>query len=512
MNEFLLSRGRFREAERAVAQMQSKIRCRKYGGIMQDHPMTRRDFLYGATAGTIALAAATGGCERVAEEVRNRPTRRNIANLGATDPIIQSYKAAVTAMRALPNSDRRSWTRQAQIHLDHCPHGNWFFLPWHRAYLLYFETICRQLSDNADFALPYWNWAANRSVPAPFWGGGASNPLLHSPRTAGPSSTAADAFVSHDVMDGIQNEPNFLLYGSGQSATQRGFSAYGRLEGTPHNYIHGFVGGTMGTFDSPLDPVFWTHHNMIDYCWVDWNINRNHPNTNDTAWTNFAFNDNFVDKDGNSVNVTVASTLLMPLLSYRYEDSQIGLSTSLQRQISSEKDARDLEKFVREGAKVTLEFTRKFELKRSIAAEIGKPASEPVTIEPEPAAAALRAENKQRVLLTLNGVQLPSTTDIFVRVFINKPDANENTPITDPNYAGSFAFFGGAHVHVGGPKTAAYIVDITNTLRRLNQGGALSSTKAVTVQLVVAPFPERQPSERTVRLQGLEVGIGSFSR
>jgi hypothetical protein len=31
--------------------------------------------------------------------------------------------------------------------------------------------------------------------------------------------------------------------------------------------------------ESPLDPIFWTHHCMIDRCWVEWNITRNHANT-----------------------------------------------------------------------------------------------------------------------------------------------------------------------------------------------------------------------------------------
>jgi tyrosinase len=42
-----------------------------------------------------------------------------------------------------------------------CAHGNWFFLPWHRAYLLEFEEVAREhivrLGGPADWALPYWN-------------------------------------------------------------------------------------------------------------------------------------------------------------------------------------------------------------------------------------------------------------------------------------------------------------------------------------------------------------------
>src|SRR3712207_7159774 len=39
------------------------------------------------------------------------------------------------------------------------------FLPWHRAYLGYFEQICRELSGYPRFALPYWDWTAEPKVP-----------------------------------------------------------------------------------------------------------------------------------------------------------------------------------------------------------------------------------------------------------------------------------------------------------------------------------------------------------
>lgn len=136
--------------------------------------LSRREFVKGASAfGAISLIAWSGGCESC--NVQNRPTRRNISNLAASDPIIQTYKAAVAAMKALPSSDPRNWTQQANIHFNHCTHGNWFFLPWHRYYLLYFERICRKLTGDNGFALPYWNWTTHPGVPDVFWD--TSSPL-----------------------------------------------------------------------------------------------------------------------------------------------------------------------------------------------------------------------------------------------------------------------------------------------------------------------------------------------
>src|SRR5690242_10282292 len=68
--------------------------------------------------------------------------RRSVNNMALNDPTLVTYRAAVAAMKALPANDPRNWLKQADIHKNFCPHGNWFFLPWHRAYLVAFERIC----------------------------------------------------------------------------------------------------------------------------------------------------------------------------------------------------------------------------------------------------------------------------------------------------------------------------------------------------------------------------------
>src|SRR5215469_9847928 len=97
-----------------------------------DNLLSRREFLKDlGLAGTLALVAFTGGCEQIIE---NRPTRKNIDNLGPGDPMVVAYKAAVSAMKSLYTTspaDPRNWVNQALIHNNHCPHGNWYFLPWH---------------------------------------------------------------------------------------------------------------------------------------------------------------------------------------------------------------------------------------------------------------------------------------------------------------------------------------------------------------------------------------------
>ena len=48
-----------------------------------------------------------------------------------------------------------------------------------------------------------------------------------------------------------------------------------KLEAGAHNSIHNYIGGTMGGGNSPLDPMFFLHHAMIDKLWQTWEDNNN---------------------------------------------------------------------------------------------------------------------------------------------------------------------------------------------------------------------------------------------
>jgi hypothetical protein len=108
-------------------------------------------------------------------------TRRSVPRHVANDPDLAAMRRAVAAMKALPQSDARNWIRFADIHRNFCPHGNWYFLPWHRAYIASFERICQELSGKRDFALPYWNWTVDRQFPAAFAAGDRSFQPVVSP-------------------------------------------------------------------------------------------------------------------------------------------------------------------------------------------------------------------------------------------------------------------------------------------------------------------------------------------
>src|SRR5690606_19913540 len=110
----------------------------------------------------------------------NVRVRKSVGTLAADGPELTTLRRAIKAMQDLPDDDPRSWESQAAIHQNFCPHSNWFFFPWHRAYLLSFERLCGSLAADPGFRLPYWNWTEDTQIPTAFWGDG--NPLFNSTR------------------------------------------------------------------------------------------------------------------------------------------------------------------------------------------------------------------------------------------------------------------------------------------------------------------------------------------
>jgi hypothetical protein len=153
---------------------------------------------------------------------------------------------------------------------------------------------------------------------------------------------------------------------------------------------------------------------------------------------------------------------------------------------------------------VRLDVVRRFGLDRPASIDIGKTASLPITAD----LAALRAAPAagQRVLLRFNSVSLNHTTDFFVKVFIGKPDATAATPDTDPHFVGGFAFFQHPHGHEHGgqesPALGNYHLDATTTVQRLGLEG-----QAVDVNVVLAPYPNRQPQTSTLDIAATEIYI-----
>ena len=480
----------------------------------------RRKFIFDvslASFSALFLSTMLGGCEDIIRQIQNRPTRRMIRNNAASNAQVDLYRTAVQAMKNLPVADCRNWTNQASIHQNHCPHGNWFFFPWHRAYIFEFEKICQKLLNDKTFALPYWNWCMDGHLPAPYWPPPAGNALFNNTRVCTAASIANAGSVGLAVVDPFLNEPNFNIFAGGVTAGLRtGGGSYGQVEATPHNYVHGsFVRGDMGTFMSPLDPIFWNHHCMIDLCWYEWNVTRNHPNTNDPAWVNFSLASMFCDGDANPVsNLTVLSTILMPLLSYQYETGING-QPAVQKQATKDKaDFKKMQKIIEAGSKVELITRKKYELKRGVSFGPQKPASEVLSVESTDFTESLNTGNKERVIISIKNLTHPVKSDVYVRVFVNKPDANQQTSTDDPHYAGSFFFFsheGGGHSHDENQKKPDYLVDITETLKRLKSRESATGFNNITINLVAVPVEGVVTETTALTAENIEVLISSVN-
>src|SRR4051812_19164957 len=101
--------------------------------------------------------------------------RREIWHLERTntwDPITLAFAKAIKAMKQLPfPQDQTNYEYQASMHGSNttggpgpdgvwnmCQHQTWYFFPWHRMYILWFERIVRDIVRSqggpAGWALP----------------------------------------------------------------------------------------------------------------------------------------------------------------------------------------------------------------------------------------------------------------------------------------------------------------------------------------------------------------------
>jgi len=445
--------------------------------------VSRRVFVKGVGFVSLGLILGTmGGCEELAEAIKNRPMRRRLrTGSAAVDADIATYRQAVDLMKALPAGDPRRWTAQAAIHgtagvgFLWCQHGTDHFFDWHRAYLVYFERICQKLTGNKKFGLPYWNWNQNPDIH-PAYLDPTSSLFLARSRTSmtGSSSTTTAA------LDPILADTNFFTYRS-------------QIEGTPHNNVHGYIGGTLGGYGSAMDPLFWHHHCMIDYCWAKWNIELGNNNTNDPTWVNTP-NQHFVDADGNPAEITAGLTTLLPLLSYQYESSAIG-SSPAKAAAKTKAEYKKVEKRLKEGADIKFNVKQRIRIKERAAVTIARPLSIETRLSADDFSRIINSDaSKETVFLSIDFARLPAASDFAVRVYVNLPTADRNTSTEDPHYAGSFAFFGTDQAAAASPPAGEhkhqlnFLVNLSNTLQRLKRNQELVAGRPFSIQLVPVPF------------------------
>lgn len=274
--------------------------------------------------------------------------RREVRSTGERwTETLRWYAVAVREMQSRPITDPTSWWFFAAIHGTHpqvwdefgvvdvdaprppatvqqrlwnqCQHQSWYFLPWHRGYLVSFERVARAAIIAAggpeDWAVPYWDYSDParpdaRTLPSAFseltlpdgspnplnierrYGSGEM-PIVIDARMVSLSALADTAFSggTNDIPPGFGGPRTLFHHGT------EGPSTNGSLEALPHNVLHTALGGSapgqdpndwrnLGLMTMPitaaLDPIFWLHHANIDRLWELWR--RTNTDSDDPGW------------------------------------------------------------------------------------------------------------------------------------------------------------------------------------------------------------------------------------
>jgi tyrosinase len=241
---------------------------------------------------------------------------------------LDTYAVGVRRMRDLPDSDPLSWYYQSRMHgnpmatertddepedFSQCQHGTWWFLPWHRMYLLQFERIIAHVTQTPAFALPYWDYPspAEAVVPPAFLD--PASPLFDDTRRFPAIPIFPQPWVRAATFE--------LLAGAAVMSHLHRGNLPGLLEQYPHNTMHGAVGGDMAGFQSPLDPLFWIHHCNIDRLWESWRRLPGHANPDSEAWLDSVFE--FPDPIEERRRMSVGQIATPEAADYEYDEPRL---------------------------------------------------------------------------------------------------------------------------------------------------------------------------------------------
>src|ERR1051325_7816031 len=222
--------------------------------------------------------------------------RKNVDSLNAAE--LQALRSGYAKAQGI--MDNRGYNHFAGLHGI----PNWYcwhhdhtqgstvnanlFLPWHRAYLLFFDRAIRDQSpsgpNDPKVGLPWWDWTTALShangVPKAFSAAtvnGKANPLFRArivaPTANPPINRLTRRFPGDPSELPTKNDVSDLL----DIPQFNDFSS--QLEDI-HDNIHGWTGGNNGQVGGDMgflataawDPIFWSHHCMIDRLWYLWQL------------------------------------------------------------------------------------------------------------------------------------------------------------------------------------------------------------------------------------------------
>ena len=222
---------------------------------------------------------AAGG--RPAGRLHNR---KSVGRL--TEKQVADLRRAFAEVKGI--GDERGYDYHAGLHglplPQYCQHGTDIFLPWHRAYLYFFELA---LQDRVpQVSLPWWDWTSGasrrRGLPPAYATarpGGRQNSLHSAQIPPAARRNGQPRVTTRQPGDPAQLPTRAQIESILATAD---FLDFSRQIEDIHGAIHVWVGGTMGIIAwSAYDPIFWAHHTMIDRLWRIWQLR--HPGSGPDA-------------------------------------------------------------------------------------------------------------------------------------------------------------------------------------------------------------------------------------
>lgn len=499
---------------------------------MSERGTTRRGFL-GSSAGMVAGLTLLGTHFKAQGEQLSVRVRRNLGTLDLNQPadrqVLDQYTEGVRILRqrsAANSADPRGWTVQAGLHTYRCQHGNWWFFPWHRAYLYEFERLIQDAIGDPTFALPYWDWTDSNqlTLPAPFRD--PSSPLYDANRRAEINAGTSQLDWSYydtyfgGILNFVLTRSSFLpSFGSSEAASSPGLERshgaeypHGDVEGGPHDTVHVWVaGGGQSDMGNPvyaaLDPIFWVHHCNLDRLWSRWRAAdlANHLNPASATWLNQQLE--LLRPDGQAELIGVAqllSTWNAPL-NYHYDDETAPPPALAMAPALAVPGEAPMMMAPPPAASLAVAEPR-FEVRQ-------QPLTVSLKLAPPAHAAVMRAltapiarapEARSRVLLIVEGISFEDRASGVVEVYLNAPQVEQGAQPPKGHAVGTFSFFaghppapaGGAHAAAAPVGTAprfSRVFDITESVRALQAAGTWNPNE-IQVSLVRRPFDRAQPA------------------
>jgi len=244
-------------------------------------------------------------------------------------PELDALRDAYAKMQGI--SDNRGWQHWSGLHgypnylcWHHFREGNGsqrpydLFLPWHRAYLQTFQHVV--LDQNEAAVLTWWDWTSALSqangLPAAFTNPGSNPPnslysgMVPEVPTQGWPAHATTRSPGDPGQLPTTDDVNALM----QLGSYVDFSSQVQ---DVHDGVHGWVGGDMGMVPlSAYDPIFWSHHCMIDRLWYLWQLQNGMNN----------IPDDYLRLPLAPFNLTVADVLDIHKLGYDYVATEVSVN------------------------------------------------------------------------------------------------------------------------------------------------------------------------------------------